>query len=104
MFLVIQKISPSLWKYYRDEAGLDNNDNIDSFPGNITSFKSKLKITGKIPAVNNTKDVKIIVPLDYLRNFWRTLEMHLINCKINLILTWSSTCLITVHLLQEHVQ
>ena len=36
-----------------------------------------------------------MVPLKYLSNFWRTLEMPLINCEINLILTWSSTCLIT---------
>ena len=35
------------------------------------------------------------VPSKYLGNFWKTLEMHLINCKINLILTWSSTCVIT---------
>ena len=37
-----------------------------------------------------TKDVKIMVPLKYLSNFWRTLEMPLINCDINLILTWSA--------------
>ena len=36
-----------------------------------------------------------MVPLKYLSNFWRTLEMPLINCKVNLILTWSSTCIIT---------
>ena len=35
-----------------------------------------------------------MVPLKYLSNFWRTLEMHLINCEVNLILTWSSTCVI----------
>ena len=35
-----------------------------------------------------------MVPLKYLRNFWRTLEMSLINCEVNLILTWSSTCVI----------
>ena len=35
-----------------------------------------------------------MVPLKYLSNFWRTLEMPLINCEINLILTWSSTCVI----------
>ena len=33
-----------------------------------------------------------MVPLKYLSNFWRTLEMSLINCEVNLILTWSSTC------------
>ena len=36
------------------------------------------------------KNVKIIVPLKYLSNFWRTLETPLINCEINLILTWSN--------------
>ena len=35
-----------------------------------------------------------MVPLKYLSNFWRTLEMPLINCEVNLILTWSSTCVI----------
>ena len=35
-----------------------------------------------------------MVPLKYLSNFWRTLEMLLINCEINLILTWSSTCVL----------
>ena len=59
------------------------------------SFKSKIKITGKTPAYGNTKDVEIIVPLKYLSNFWRTLEMPLINCEFNLILTWSKDCAIT---------
>ena len=36
-----------------------------------------------------------MVPLKYLSNFWRTLEMPLINCEVNRILTWSSTCVIT---------
>ena len=35
------------------------------------------------------------MPLRYLRHFWRTREIPLINCKINFILTWSSTCVIT---------
>ena len=56
---------------------------------------SNVKITGNTPAGGNTKDVKIIVPLKYLCNFWRTPEMLLINCEVNLILTWSSNCVIT---------
>ena len=36
-----------------------------------------------------------MVPLKYLGNFWRFLERSLINCAVNLILTWSSTCVIT---------
>ena len=51
------------------------------------SFKSKIKITGKTPPAGDTKDVEIIVPLKCLSNFWRTLEMPLIKCEVNLILT-----------------
>ena len=82
------KTSGCLWQYFRDEP--DDNNIEDS-----ESFKSKIKITGKAPNNNNVKDVEIIVPLKYLSNFWRTLEMPLINCEVNLILTWSSTCVIT---------
>ena len=81
------KTSGSLWQYYKD----DPNDNITQ----SESFKSKIKITGKTPAAGNTKDVEIIVPLKYLSNFWRTLEMPLINCEVNVILTWSPTCAIS---------
>ena len=72
------KTSGSLWQYYKD----DPNNNITQ----SESFKSKTKITGKTPADGNTKDIEIIVPLKYLSNFWRTLEVPLINCEINLIL------------------
>ena len=43
---------------------------------------------------DGTKDVEIMAPLKYLSNFWRTLETPLINCEVNLILTWSSTCVL----------
>ena len=36
-----------------------------------------------------------MVPLKYLSNFWKTLEMPLINCEVKLILTWSAGCIIT---------
>ena len=39
--------------------------------------------------------LKLMVPLIYLSNFWRTPEMPLINCEINLILTWSEKCLLS---------
>ena len=77
------KTSASLCQYYKD----DPNDNLTD----SKSFKSKVKTTGNTPA----KDVEIIVPLKYLSNFWRTLEMRLINCEVNLILTWSKDCVIT---------
>ena len=81
------KTSGSLWQYYKDDP---NNDITQS-----ESFKFKVKITGKTPAAGNAKNVEIIVPLKYLSNFWRTLEMPLINCEVNLILTWSKDCVIT---------
>ena len=81
------KTSGSLWQYYRDEP----SDNL----ADSESFKSKIIITGKTPNNGNEKDIEIIVPLKYLCNFWRNLEMPLINCEVNLVLTWSSTCVIT---------
>ena len=39
-------------------------------------------------------DVEIMVPLKYLSNFWSTLEMHLINCEVELILIWFLGCVI----------
>ena len=43
---------------------------------------------------NGIKDVEVMVPLKYSSNFRRTLEMPLVNCEINLILTWSANCVI----------
>ena len=80
------KTSGSLWQYY----GGDPNDNITQ----SESFKYKTKITGKTPATGNTKDIKNSVPLKYLSNFWRTLEMPLISCGIYLILTWFEDCVV----------
>ena len=56
------------------------------------------KVTNNDSNDNNTKDVEIVVPLKYLKKFqevWRTLDMPLINCEINLILIWSENCILT---------
>ena len=89
------KTTGSLWQCCKDIPARDANNEITEFTaGNTTdSFKFKAKITGQT-GDDGTKDVEIIVPLKYLRNFWRTLEMPLINCEVNLILTWSSTCVL----------
>ena len=81
------KASGSLWQYYRDEP----NDNL----ANSKSFKSKIKITGKTPNNGYEKNVEIMVPLKYLSNFWRTLEIPLISCEVSLILISSPSCVIT---------
>ena len=41
------------------------------------------------------KNVEIMVPLKYLINFWRNLQMSITNCETNLILTWSSNCVLS---------
>ena len=87
------KTTGSLWQYCKDIPARNNNNEIDVFTdGNLTdSFNFKVKFTGQT-GNDGTKDVEIMVSLKYLSNFWRTLEMPLINCEVNLILTWSSTC------------
>ena len=87
----------SLWHYYRDEPFLNVDGDITDFladDNNIASFKFKRKIVCKIEEHDNTKNVKPKVPLKYLSNFWRILEISLIDCEINLILTWSNKRLI----------
>ena len=83
------RTSESLWQYYRDEpnATLTNSE----------SLTFKARITGSTPDHDsNTKDVKITVNIKIPNQFGgETLEMPLINCEINLILTWSENCVIS---------
>ena len=88
------KTSGSLWQYYRDEPILNNNYTLVNFPSNSVSFKFKQKITD-LTRDDGIKAVQVMVALKYLNNFWRTLEMPLINCEINLSLTQSSNFVIS---------
>ena len=58
------------------------------------SFNSKTKITSQTDDDGEIANLEIMVPLKHVSNFWRTLEMPLINCEVNLILTWSANCVI----------
>ena len=112
------KTSASLWNYYRDELTDETNDNNGPNKNviNSKSFKYKTSITGSTynvprritdddgnPANNpnydqykrGTKEVEIAVPLKHLGNFWNSLNIPLVNCKVSLILIWSETCVIT---------
>ena len=55
-------------------------------------YKSKL-ISGTDN--NNVNNVKLVVPLKYVSSFFRSLEMPLVNCKIDLKLTWHKDCMIS---------
>ena len=90
------KTTGSLWQYCKDIPARNNTNSaiIIFAENNLTdSFNFKVKFIGKT-GNSGTKNVEIMVPLKHLSNFWRTLEMPLINCEINLILTWSSTCVL----------
>ena len=84
------KTSGSLWQYCKDIPAVNNNGDIVNFNGDndTDSFNFKAKITGETNDDGEINDVEIMVPLKYLSNFWRTLEMSLINCEIEVILTW----------------
>ena len=109
----------SLYNYYRDELSDDND--IDNF-GNIKvvnseAFKYKNKITGNTYNVNSTilnlagnvrinnlnyvannsgkKSIELAIPLKYLGNFWRALNIPLISCEVSLELKWNKNCVIT---------
>ena len=75
---------------------VNNNGNIVDFTSTNTtdSFKFEIKITGQTNDDGEINGVEIMVPLKYLSNFWRIFEMPLINCEIELILTWSKNCVI----------
>ena len=85
-----RKTTGSFWNYYRDKTnsglGGDNN-NVNYSIKDSKSFDYKTSITGKLEGNNSEKEVEIVVPLKYLNNVWRTLQIPLINCEINLILT-----------------
>ena len=90
------KTSGSLWQYCKDIPAVDNDGDIVFFNGtnDTDSFNFKAKITGQTNDDGEINGVKIMVPLKYLSNFWRILEMPLINCEIELILTWSRNSII----------
>ena len=80
-------------QYCKYIPAVDNNNTIVNFAeNNLTdSFNFKVKMTGQT-GDDGTKDVEIMVPLKHPSNIWRTLELPFINCEINLILTWSTNC------------
>ena len=77
------KTSGSLWQYCKDIPAVDINNAIVNFAeNNLTdSFNFKVKMTAQT-GDDGTKNFEIMVPLTYLSNFWRTLEMPSINCEI----------------------
>ena len=84
--------SGSLWNFKRDK--ITNNADVTN-DNNAPSFKYKSNLIGNTEDDGTKNGVKIAVPLKYLSNFWRSLEMPLINYKVELSLKWYERCLLT---------
>ena len=84
------KTSRSVWQYCKEIPILL----ILTEPMLLIHLILKQKITGQTDNNGRIDNVEIMVPLKYLSNFWRTLKMSLINCEVQLILTWSADCII----------
>ena len=95
-----QDSSATLYQYQRDEPPEDEAV-ADLTADNSSSFKYKIKLLGNVTEVAGNAagvrrlNVKIVVLLKYLSNFFRSLEMPLINCKIKLNLTWKKECVLS---------
>ena len=103
-----RKTKGTLYNYYRDELSDDADDNnFDNIKVvNSNTFKYKNKITGNTYNVdagaqgydenkNGTQEVQLAIPLKYLGNFWRALNIPLISCEVFLELKWNKNCVIT---------
>ena len=83
-----RKTTGNLWNYYRDEPS-------NPLSSNSVSFKYKSSILGKTPEDNDSlTNAKVVALLKHLSNFWRALNIPLINCEVELILTWSKNCVL----------
>ena len=90
-----RKTTGSLSNYYRDEPNSSTDNNITHSILNSKSFDYKANFIGSVTNNNLTKnDVKIVIPLKHLSNFWRNLNIPLINCEVELILTWFKNCVL----------
>ena len=85
-----QDSTGSFYQFKGDEP-LDDNANVANDATSLV-YKAKL-ISGTDD--NNVNNVKLVVPLKYVSNFFRSLEMPLVNCKIDLELTWHKDCMIS---------
>ena len=93
-----RKTTGSLWNYYRDEPS-------NPLSSNSESFKYKTSITGNTYNIGageegydankvGKNEIEVVIPLKHLSNFWKSLNIPLINCEVELILTWPKNCVL----------
>ena len=88
--------SGSLYQFKRDESPTDDNENpLNVALDNSTSFKYIVTLLGKATDADGndrSRNAKIVFPLKYMTNFFRSLELPLINRKVHLELNWNNNC------------
>ena len=95
---ITEKTTGSLWDYYRDEPS-------NTLSSDSESFKCKTSIIGNTYNIGvgeagydankvGKNETEVVIPLKHLSNFWRSLNIPLINCEVELILTWSKNCVL----------
>ena len=103
-----KKTTGSLWNYYRDQPSNPLSTNSESFnyktsiTGNTYNVDKKIKDGDGNEVDNPNYDAnkvgknkaEIVIPLKHLSNFWRSLDIPLINCEVELILTWTKNCVL----------
>ena len=93
-----KKTTGSLWNYYRDKPS-------NPLSTNSESFKYKTSITGNTYNIGageadyvankvGKNKTEVVIPLKHLSNFWRSFNIPLFNCEVELILTWSKNCVL----------
>ena len=93
-----------MWNYYRDESNSStDNDNITHSILNSKSFDYKANFISSVTNNNLIKnDVKIVIPLKHLSNFWKNLNIPLINSELELILSWFKNCVLIDKLTRDY--
>ena len=102
-----RKTTGSLWNYYRGEPS-------DPFSSNSESFKYKTSITGNTYNAGDDEEgydankvgkneTELAIPLKHLSSLWRALNIPLINCEVELILTWLKNCVL-VNMTEREMQ
>ena len=99
-----RKTIGSFYNYYRDELGGNDNNNDNTVNSNTFMYKNKITgntynvaagAEGYIANKNGTQKIELAIPLKYLGNFWRALNIPLISCEVSLELKWTKNCVIT---------
>ena len=103
-----KKTTGSLWNYYRDQPSNPVSTSSESFKYKTSITKNTYNVDEKVTdddgneVDNPNYDVnkvgknktETVVPLKHLSNFWRSLDIPLINCEVEIILTWSKNCVL----------